>query len=141
MNEIIPGAGWVPLSVAHDERGRLVAFEPGHNLPFPMRRWFVISTDDPDAVRGEHSSAAEELLVVVAGSVTCDLDNGSAQATVIMDPQTDALWLRPGVWIRLRAFTVGTVITVAASRPYRETTQSLNPRPDLIAKALGSAVA
>jgi len=135
---LIRGVAWHGVRRFDDDRGSLVAFDNA-DLPFEMQRFFVVYAHPP-SVRAEHASAAEELLAVFAGSAICDLDNGSEKTTLRLDRRCPALWLRPGVWLRLRDFAHGTVIGVAASLAYRDTEQWDRPNPALLDRILADGV-
>lgn len=118
---IIEGAHWVDLSRHGDARGLLTVFDPD-DLPFPLARYFIIEAG-PGQVRAQHASSAHELFAIIRGSVTCDLDNGSERQTVVLAPGERGIWVEPGVWVRLHAFAEDTIMGVAASLRYRDTSQ------------------
>ena len=128
---IIGGAYWIAVPRIVDSRGALTVFEGGQ-LPFDLRRMFFIEAG-PGAVRGEHASGTEELLVAITGGVTCELDTGADRITLRLVPGSgEGLWLRPGVWLRLRDFAPGTVLAVGASLSYADTRHFDTPQPSLI---------
>ena len=113
IGEIIWGAQWFALSRHADDRGTLTVFDPDE-LPFEMRRYFLIETV-PGAARAGHSSTAHELIAAFRGRATCDVDNGKAQATVYLEAGRRGLWLRPGVGSDCMR-SPDTVLGVAASQ-------------------------
>jgi hypothetical protein len=111
-----------------DDRGSLVAIEEQDNLPFSPKRIFFISVHNPSSVRAGHASSSEELIVAVNGAVTIDLDNGEQQMSLRLEEKNKALWLRPGVWLKLKEFTPGTILLVAASLLFSETQHFEQPQ-------------
>ena len=120
------------LETHRDARGELVAFEEGSNLAFAPQRFFYIRGGSPDVTRSGHATSAHEVIVILAGAVSVDLDNGDERQTIRLASADGALWIQPGVWVRLRAFAAGTLLLVAASRRYAETRNYDAPQPDLI---------
>jgi hypothetical protein len=130
INEIISGAQWLVLSRHVDDRGTLTVFDPD-GLPFDMQRYFLIEAE-PGSTRAGHSSTAHELIAVIRGRVTCDLDNGAVQTTVHLEAGGQGLWLRPGVWLLLHAFAPYTILGVAASQRYAEVVRWATPNAALV---------
>lgn len=128
--QIIEGAQWLALSTHSDARGTLTVFDPDE-LPFEMRRYFFIDSG-PGAARGEHSSSSHELIASIRGGVTCDLDNGTGKASVRIERGTAALWVKPGVWLRLHSFAPDTLLGVAADKRYADTEHWMTPLPQLV---------
>lgn len=118
---IIEGARWVDLSRHRDVRGLLTVFDPD-DLPFPLARYFIIEAG-PAQIRAEHASSAHELFATIRGRVACDLDNGEERQSVVLAAGERGVWVEPGVWVRLHSFAEGTILGVAASLRYAETSQ------------------
>jgi dTDP-4-dehydrorhamnose 3,5-epimerase len=116
-----------------DARGELVAFDRDSNLGFVLQRVFFIRVDFEDAVRAEHACSAEQVLLVLSGAVTVDIDNGRDHCTLQLRGDDRALRVSAGVWLRLRNFRPGTVLSVAASRTYADTVYFDRAQPELIA--------
>lgn len=128
--QIIKGVFLLELDVHDDNRGSLVVLEE-NTLPFNPRRIFFITVPDSSIVRAGHAIISEELIVPVAGAVTIDLDNGEQKSTVRIAKRNQAIWIRSGIWLKLREFEPGTILLVAASLPYAESGHLESPRlPD-----------
>jgi len=121
VKQLIRGAKLLDLVCNEDDRGSLVVIEEQDSLPFIPKRIFFITVHTSSSVRAAHSSSCEELIVAVNGAVTIDLDNGEQQMSLRLEEKNKALWLRPGVWLKLTEFTSGTIILVAASLLFSET--------------------
>jgi dTDP-4-dehydrorhamnose 3,5-epimerase-like enzyme len=131
--ELIRGVELLQHEVFRDEGGELVVFEQFNGLPFAAKRVFFISVSSPDAVRGGHANSCHELLVAVSGSVIVEVDNGAQSADICLDTRDKALWIRPGVLIRLRRFVPHAIVLAFASARYDETRHFDRPQPHLIA--------
>lgn len=120
-NHIIEGVEFVALQAHTDERGKLIILEEHKGLPFIPRRIFYITQPDITCTRACHSGSSEELINVLSGSVTVDFDNGTQQTTMHLTDNGNAVWIRPGVWLRLKNFSPDAIVVVAASLTYAET--------------------
>jgi hypothetical protein len=128
----IDGVKFLPVELHHDERGELGVLESGRHFGFDVKRVFYIKVETSDSVRGGHATSAAEVILALTGAVTIDVDNGAERATVSLTDTTIALYIGPGVWLRLRNFIRGTVLMVLASQAYADTIYYDAPRPDLI---------
>ena len=124
---VIDGVESILLRSHSDERGKLIALEEHNGLPFIPRRIFYISDSNSSSTRACHSGNSEELIIAINGSVTADLDNGAQQASIQLNDRSNALWIRPGVWLRLTNFSPDTILLVAASLTYAETIHLNHP--------------
>lgn len=126
--QLIQRVKLLDLVCNEDDRGSLVVIEEQDNLPFIPKRIFFINVHSSSSVRAGHSSSSEELIVAVNGAVTIDLDNGEQQISLRLEEKNKALWLRPGVWLKLTEFTPGTILLVAASILFSETQHFKKPQ-------------
>lgn len=127
-SEIIEGVDLVPQVVHTDLRGNLVSFEEFGNVPFCPKRVFVITVDRPGADRGGHANSCDELISVISGAVTIEIDNGHSRRSVRLDSCDEALWIRAGVLVVLKDFAPGTALLVCASERYEDTRHFDRPR-------------
>jgi hypothetical protein len=129
--KLIDGVELLTHVIHKDERGSLVALEE-HDLPFTPRRIFYITAANASTIRGGHAGTSEELIIAMTGAVTIELDNGLQQTNIRLADNADnneSLWVRPGVWLRLREFAPGTALLVVASLPYAEAQHFDHPKP------------
>ena len=126
--EIIEGVDLLPQVVHSDPRGNLVSFEEFGNVPFCPKRVFVITVDRPGQDRGGHANSCDELISVISGGVTIEIDNGRSRRSVRLDGCDEALWIRAGILIVLKGFAPGTALLVCASERYEDTRHFDRPR-------------
>jgi hypothetical protein len=118
--------------LGHDDaRGRLTVFEYGSNLPFPLRRVYLLSDSNASTVRGAHSVSCDRVVQVIVGAVSIDLDNGTQKASLRLGDPRAMLRITPGIWMRLRQFAPNTVVVVCASELYKDTQTFGLPRPGI----------
>lgn len=104
-----------------DPRGKLVAVEPGKDIPFPIRRVYYMYGVDAQARRGLHAhKQLEQVLICMNGSCKILLDNGRERRTVTLDRPDVGLYVGHAMWREMFDFTPGAVLAVLASLPYDE---------------------
>jgi hypothetical protein len=128
----IRGASLFQTATHVDSRGELTALDSGSNLGFALQRVFFIRVDHPSTIRAEHACSAEQVIMVLSGAVSVDIENGRERRTLRLVQGRRALWLSAGMWLRMRDFLTGTVLSVAASQTYADTVYFDTPQPDLI---------
>jgi WxcM-like protein len=132
MTGVITGATWIAYEHHPDSRGCLSVLHSSNGLPFAARRAFVLRGCPKDASRAEHANREDQLIATLSGQVTADLDNGRERATVSLRAVERALWVRAGVWLRLRDFSRDAVLLVLSERTYDNLASSPTPLPELL---------
>lgn len=96
----VPGVRLLRSPLVNDPRGNLTARQVADDsLPFVPQRYFVVFGVPSREVRGEHAHRRlEQLLVCLAGSVTCVVDDGRRRQEVVLDSPELALYLPPMIW-------------------------------------------
>jgi dTDP-4-dehydrorhamnose 3,5-epimerase-like enzyme len=122
VNPLLPGGcALISLTVHGDERGSLVAIEPGGGAPFPIARVYYLYGTVAGVTRGLHAHRRlRQMAVAVRGSCTMLLDDGTASASVSLDDPAIALLLEPMVWHEMSDFSPDCVLMVLADAPYDE---------------------
>ena len=115
-----------------DRRGKLHAFEAFDNLPFSPQRVFLIEVGAGTIDRGGHANSCDEVIVVLQGSVTVELDNGEECDSIRLSKSADPLWISAGVVIRLTKFAPESTLLVCASERYQQTLHYPKPQAHLI---------
>lgn len=129
---MMQGVSIIPLQHFSDERGLLVPLEAPGEIPFVPQRVFFIQPSSPDTARGGHALSCHELLMVARGAMTIDLDNGVERRSVRLADHRSAVWVMPGVWLRLCDFAPETLVAVIASSSYSDVSRYNEPKPHLL---------
>ena len=88
---------------------------------FPIRRVYWLHDLDPMEARGHHAhKELQQLVVAVSGSFEIELDNGRERRTETLDRATEALYLPPLLWRRIRAREPHAALVVFASASFEE---------------------
>ena len=108
----------IALESHTDPRGKLRAVEGARDIPFEIRRVFMISEVPADAKRGEHAYMHNEFLICAAGSCTVEIDDGKRVKTCVMDSPGKGLLIPAGTWRTLYGFSPDCVLTVLSDAHY-----------------------
>jgi len=104
-----------------DARGTLTVLERASEMPFDVRRAFVIANVPPGGVRGQHANMrTSELIVCAAGALTVRIEDGQSSRSIPLSTNAGAVLLPPALWVELRDFAPGTVVVVFADTDYRD---------------------
>ncbi len=111
----------VPLWGYDDPRGRLTSLEEGREVPFTVRRVYLLHDVPEEALRGGHAhKALHQVVLAAAGSFTLRLDDGIQHESFTLATPRLGLYIGPGLWRTLESFSPGTVALVLASAAYDE---------------------
>ncbi len=117
--ELVGGARLFPVTLAHDLRGSLAAVELTRDLPFQPARFFAVFGVPSKDVRGEHAHhRCEQVLVCLAGSVRCIVDDGTRRQEVLLDRPGLALYMPAMIWGTQFGYSPDAVLGVFASLQY-----------------------
>lgn len=99
MNPNVRGVRLVKLKEVQDERGFLTVGEFEKDIPFPVKRYFIVHSVPAGKVRGEHAhKECHQFMLCVSGSVKVRIDDGRNSAEVILNQPHEGLYIPPGVW-------------------------------------------
>jgi hypothetical protein len=101
-----------------DERGSLLPVELDE-VPFPVRRVFVVHGSANGVPRGDHEVPCEELVVLLSGTACFRVNAPTGDASErVLRARGDVLALRPGEHVVYRLDSEAAAILVLASEPY-----------------------
>jgi dTDP-4-dehydrorhamnose 3,5-epimerase-like enzyme len=119
--DLLPNCWLTDVPVKGDERGRLVALEAQHEVPFDIARVYYIFDSEPNAPRGFHAHRnLQQYAVCVRGSLTMRLDNGREKRDVLLNRPDQALYIGSMVWREMHDLTPDCVLMVLADSLYDE---------------------
>lgn len=115
----VAGVALHRLSHAEDLRGALAAAECEREVPFDVRRQFMVYAVPSREVRGEHAHRkCHQFLIAAAGRVSVVADDGHAREEFLLDRPTLGLHLPPRVWGIQYRYSSDAVLVVLASHAY-----------------------
>lgn len=115
----VQGASIFHLPLIRDLRGALSFAEFGGQLPFIVKRYFVVFDVPSREVRGEHAHRnLQEFLVCLKGSCSVALDDGELRDEVTLDSPTIGLHVPPNMWRVHYKYSSDAILLVLASDLY-----------------------
>ena len=118
----MPNLAWartLSLPTNVDSRGALTALEAKQDIPFGIKRIFLVYGVQPPYERGGHAHPdTEQVLMCVAGRMKVDLSDGEQTLTFALDDPAEGLYVPEMIWARLYDFTPDAVCIAAASTHY-----------------------
>ena len=107
------------LPFVEDMRGNLTAGEFEREIPFAVKRYFMVLDVPSQEVRGEHAHRqCHQFLVCVRGSVSVVADDGESREEVVLDVPNLGIYLPPMVWAAQYRYTRDALLLVFASENY-----------------------
>lgn len=111
--------GLVELKAVNDSKGSLIVGEIADQLPFMVKRFFVISDVPEGEPRGIHAHRlCHQFLICVSGSVKAMVDDGDRRTVVTLDRPSLGLYMPPLTWGTQYDYSSDAVLVVLASHPY-----------------------
>jgi acetyltransferase-like isoleucine patch superfamily enzyme/dTDP-4-dehydrorhamnose 3,5-epimerase-like enzyme len=113
------GASLHTLVSVDDMRGSLSVLELENEIPFPVRRVFMVHEVPSAHVRGEHAhKKCQQFLVAASGSVHVIVDDGTTREEVVLEGPSSGLLIPALVWATQYKYSPDAVLVVFASEPY-----------------------
>jgi acetyltransferase-like isoleucine patch superfamily enzyme/dTDP-4-dehydrorhamnose 3,5-epimerase-like enzyme len=122
-----PSTGSIPLGEAtihrlpkvEDLRGSLVFGEARRDVPFDVKRYFLVFDVHSEHIRGEHAHRTlHQFLMCVAGRCNLVTDDGETRHEVALDSPAKGVHIPPMVWATQYKFSGDAVLLVLASEYY-----------------------
>lgn len=111
----------IALKKMGDNRGSLVVFENGLNIPFDVKRVFYIYGTKQGVARGFHAhKQSKQMLVAVSGSVEIHCEAKGKKTVYLLDTPNKGLLLEGMVWHTMENFSSNGVLLVLADNYYDE---------------------
>ena len=109
------------FNTKHTDSGTLTVLESERDIPFTVKRVYYIYDLAQKAHRGFHAhKKLRQYLVCVHGNCEILLDDGVQRNTVLLSDPSEGLYVGPGVWREMYAFSHEAVLLVLASEYYDE---------------------
>ena len=110
-------ARWIDLPSRADSRGVLTAIEGGRDIPFEIRRVYLLHGIVQD--RGGHAHRdTYQVVTAAAGTFEMVLSDGQQTRTYRLDTPTRGLLIVPMLFIRMQRFSADARVMVMASTHY-----------------------
>ena len=115
----VPGVTYHVLTLAADLRGSLSAGEIERDVPFAVKRYFLVFDVPTSETRGEHAHIhCKQFLVAVRGCIRVVVDDGQVRQEFALEQPDRGLYIPPMVWGIQYRYTPDAVLLVLASEHY-----------------------
>jgi UDP-2-acetamido-3-amino-2,3-dideoxy-glucuronate N-acetyltransferase len=102
-----------------DMRGSLSVGEFGRDIPFEVKRYFLVYDVPSVEIRGEHAHLrCKQFLIAVKGSLHVVADDGTSRQQFLLDRPSLGLYLPPNTWGIQYRYSPDAVLLVLASEHY-----------------------
>lgn len=102
-----------------DMRGNLSVAELGREVPFDVKRYFLVYGVPNMEIRGEHAHLqCHQFLIAVKGSVHVVADDGRQREEIVLDRPSLGLHLPPMIWAMQHRYSADAVLLVLTSHHY-----------------------
>ena len=102
-----------------DSRGNLTFVEGGRHIPFRIARAFWLYEVPGGQMRGGHAyRQLEEVFIVLSGSVSVTVDDGTAKRRTFLNRSYVGLYVPAMIWRQLEDFSTNAVCLILASRRF-----------------------
>lgn len=107
------------MAEVEDLRGNLSVGELGRDVPFEVKRYFLVYDVPNMEIRGEHAHIrCHQFLIAVKGSLHVVVDDGRSRQEVLLDRPSLGLHLPPMTWGIQYRYSADAVLLVLASHHY-----------------------
>jgi len=88
-------------------------------VPFVVARIYFLRNTTAGSVRGNHALRnTHQLLAMLSGTATVNLDNGVGRTQTFVNPDSPPLHITPNVWRSIEGMDSSSVMLVLASTTY-----------------------
>lgn len=118
-NTSVRGVTLNRLKNVEDMRGKLSVGEFGRDIPFDVKRYFLVYEVPTVEIRGEHAHLrCEQFLIAVKGSVHVVADDGKNREQFVLENPGVGLYMPPMTWGIQYRYSADAVLLVLASQHY-----------------------
>lgn len=114
-----PNITLINLPKVLDDRGNLSFFENSNQIPFDIKRVYLIYDVPGGEQRGGLSyKTLKQVIIALSGSFDVVLDDGFKKQTFHLNRSYFGLYVPPGIWRHMENFSTNSLAFVAASQVY-----------------------
>jgi len=107
------------LPLVDDLRGFLTFGEASKDVPFEIKRYFLVFDVQSQHIRGEHAHRkSQQFLICVHGSCHCVVDDGRTREEYLLNQPSVGLYVPAMCWCVQYNYSPGAVLLVLASEGY-----------------------
>ena len=109
------------LPKIEDKRGNLSFFENNSQIPFSIKRTYLINDVPGGALRGSHAfKESQEFIVALSGSFDVVLHDGIEEKVFSLNRSYNGLYIPKMYWRRLENFSTNSLSLIVSSIYYTD---------------------
>lgn len=109
----------INLPKIKDDRGNLSFIEENNQIPFSIKRVYMIYDVPGGEIRGSHAyKTLQEMIIALSGSFDVVLNDGRTEKTYSLNRSYIGLYIPRMIWRRLENFSTNSVCLILASDFY-----------------------
>lgn len=117
--------------------GTLYVMENGNQVPFDIKRIFLVANVAPEKSRGNHATKKTRLILFpVSGSCKVVVDDGIQKETFFMDDPSTGLLIEPMVWRSMQEFTPNCVMMAVCDRVFEPGNETFDDYDQFISELI-----
>ena len=131
------GVKLIDIKKVVESDGTLIVMEGGNQIPFAIKRIFMVLNVADGKSRGDHATKKTKLILFpVSGSCNVVVDNGTEKETFFMNDPSKGLFIEEMLWRSMQNFTKDCVMMAVCDRPFEPGNETYDDYNEFI-KALG----
>ena len=131
------GVKLIDIKKVVESDGTLIVMEEGNQIPFAIKRIFMVLNVADGKSRGDHATKKTKLILFpVSGSCNVVVDNGTEKETFFMNDPSKGLFIEEMLWRSMQNFTKDCVMMAVCDRPFEPGNETYDDYNEFI-KALG----
>lgn len=113
------GVKLIEIKKVVESDGTLLVMEEGQQIPFPIKRIFMVKDVAKGKSRGDHATKQTKLILFpVSGSCNVVVDNGVEKETFVMNDASKGLYIEEMIWRSMQNFSKDCVMMAVCDRPF-----------------------
>ena len=107
----------IRIKCVKEDDGTLCVMESGKEVPFDIKRIFLVSNVAENESRGDHATKKTRLILFpVSGSCVVVVDDGNEREEYRMDDPSEGILIEPMVWRSMQNFSKDCVMMAVCDR-------------------------
>lgn len=131
------GVKLIEIKKVVEPDGTLTVMEEGKQIPFAIKRIFMVMNVADGKSRGDHATKKTKLILFpVSGSCKVIVDNGNEKETFLMNDPSKGLYIDEMIWRSMQNFSKDCVMMAVCDRPFSPGDETFDNYDDFLT-ALG----
>ncbi len=113
------GVRFIDIKKVVENDGTLTVMEEGNDIPFEIKRIFMVMNVAAGKSRGDHATKKTKLILFpVSGSCNVIVDNGFEKECYLMDDPSKGIYIEEMIWRSMINFSKDCVMMAVCDRKF-----------------------